>query len=225
MLPIAPSTYYAHKARVADPSLRSQRAKRDELLGVEVARVWQENRSVYGARRVWRQLRREGVAVARCTGERLMRDSGLRGVVRGGKTVRTTIPADLASERPLDLVQRSVNAKRPNELWVTAFTYVATWSGTVYVAFVIDVFSRLIVGWRASRTMTTDLVRDALEQAIHGRETDGRLIHESDRGSQYLSIRYTERLADAGVDASMGSTGDAYDNALAESVMGSSRLG
>jgi transposase InsO family protein len=211
VLPIAPSTYYAQKAREADPTRLPERARRDASLAVDIQRVWQENRSVYGARKVWRQLRREGITVARCTVERLMRDAGLEGVVRGGKRVRTTIPADLSSERPLDLVQRSFRAERPNELWVADFTYVATWRGVVYVAFVIDVFSRLIVGWRASSTMRTDLVLDALEQAIHERETDGRLVHHSDRGSQYLSIRYTERLQEAGFEASVGSRGDAYD--------------
>ena len=220
VLPIAPSTYYAHKAREADPALRPERAKRDELLGVEIERVWRENRSVYGARKVWRQLGRDGVIVARCTVERLMRDAGFQGVVRGGKRVRTTIPADLASERPLDLVKRSFKAHRPNELWVADFSYVATWRGMVYVAFVIDVFSRMIVGWRASSSMRTDLALDALEQALHERVTEERLIHHSDRGVQYLSIRYTERLAEAGLEASVGSKGDAYDNALAESVIG-----
>jgi transposase InsO family protein len=224
VLPIAPSTYYAHKAIEADPTRRSERAKRDELLGVDIQRVWQENRSVYGAKKVWRQLRRESVNVARCTVQRLMRDAGLEGVVRGGKKVRTTIPADLSCERPLDLVKRSFKAHRPNELWIADFTYVATWRGMVYVAFVIDVFSRMIVGWRASSSMRTDLALDALEQALHEREIDGRshgrLVHHSDRGSQYLSIRYTERLAEAGLEASVGSKGDAYDNAMAESVIG-----
>lgn len=182
VLPIAPSTYYAHKSRETDPTTRPERAKRDESLAVDIQRVWQENRTVYGARKVWRQLRREGVSVARCTIERLMRDAGLQGVVRGGKRVRTTIPADLASERPLDLVKRSFKAERPNELWVADFTYVATWRGMLYVAFVIDVFSRLIVGWRVSSTMRTDLVLDALEQAIHERETAGRLVHPATAG-------------------------------------------
>ena len=218
--PIALSTYYAHKARTASPALRPERARRDASLAVEIQRVWQENRSVYGARKVWQQFRREGITVARCTVARLMREAGLAGVVRGGKSVRTIILADLASERPLDLVQHSFTAHRPNALWLADFSCVATWRGVVYVAFVIDVFSRLIVDWRASSTMRTDLVLVALEQAIHGRETDGRLIHHGDRGSQYLSIRCTERLADAGVEASVGSTGDAYDNALAESVVG-----
>lgn len=210
VLPIAPSTYYAHKAREANPALRPERAKRDASLAADIQRVWQENRSVYGARKVWRQLRRKGVTVARCTVERLMREAGIQGVVRGRK-VRTTIPADLASERPLDLVKRSFRAERLDELWVADFTYVATWRGMVYVAFVIDVFSRMIVGWRVSSSMRTDLALDALEQALHERETDERLIHHSDRGSQYLSIRYTERLAEAGLEASVGSKGDAYD--------------
>jgi len=219
VLPIAPSTYYAHKARAADPALRSERAKGDESLATEIERVWQATRRVYGARKVWRQLGREGVTVARCTVERLMREAGLQGVVRG-RSGRTTIPADLASEKPLDLVQRSFMAERPNQLWVADFTYVATWRGMVYVAFVIDVFSRLIVGWRAARSMRTDLVFDALEQALSERETGAQLVHHSDRGVQYLSIRCTERLAEAGIEASVGSTGDAYDNALAESVIG-----
>lgn len=183
VLPIAPSTYYAHKARAADPALRSERSRRDESLAVEIQRVWQANRSVYGPRKVWRQLRREGIHAARCTVERLMRRAALQGVVRGRK-LRTTIPSDLASERPLDLVQRVFRAERPNELWLADFTYVATWRGVVYVAFVIDAFSRRIVGWRASSSMRTDLALDALEQALHDRETDERLIHHSDRGSQ-----------------------------------------
>jgi transposase InsO family protein len=219
VLPIAPSTYYAYKAREVDPTRLAERSRRDASLAVEIQRVWRANRSIYGARKVWRQLKREGFEVARCTVERLMRLSGLEGVVRG-KKVRTTIPSDLASERPLDLVQRVFRAERPNQLWVADFTYVATWRGMVYVAFVIDAFSRRIVGWRASSSMRTDLALDALEQALHDRETDERLVHHSDRGSQYLSIRYTERLAEAGVEASVGSRGDAYDNAMAESVIG-----
>jgi transposase InsO family protein len=219
VLPIAPSTYYAYKAREVDPTRLAERSRRDASLAVEIQRVWRANRSIYGARKVWRQLKREGFEVARCTVERLMRLSGLEGVVRG-KRVRTTIPADLSSKRPLDLVQRVFRAERPNELWVADFTYVATWRGMVYVAFVIDAFSRRIVGWRASSSMRTDLALDALEQALHDRETDERLVHHSDRGSQYLSIRYTERLAEAGVEASVGSRGDAYDNAMAESVIG-----
>jgi putative transposase len=187
-------------------------------LSEEIRRVWMSNRSVYGARKVWRQLRREKIQVARCTVERLMRAEGLRGVVRGAH-VRTTLP-DLVTERPHDLVQRDFHASRPNELWVADFTYVATWRGFVYVAFVIDVFSRRIVGWRAAASMRSDLVLDALEQALYDRETDARLIHHSDRGAQYLSIRYSERLAEAGVEVSVGSKGDAYDNAMAESVIG-----
>jgi transposase InsO family protein len=218
ILAIAPSGYYEHKAREADPSRRPARAQRDAQLRGEIQRVWATNRRVYGARKVWRQLRREQVPVARCTIERLMRADGLRGVVRG-RRVRTTTP-DTAAERPLDLVQRQFTAERPNQLWVADFTYVATWRGFVYVAFVIDVFSRRIVGWRAHTTMRSALVLDALEQALHDRETDDALIHHSDRGVQYLSMRYTERLAEAGIAPSVGSRGDSYDNALAESVIG-----
>ena len=188
------------------------------MLREDIDRVWHANRRVYGARKVGRQLRREGIAVARCTVERLMRADGLRGVVRG-RRMRTTIP-DLLADRPRDLVERAFRAERPNQLWVADFTYVATWRGMVYVAFVIDVFSRRIVSWRAGASMRTDLALDALEQAVYDRETDEGLICHSDRGSQYLSIRYTERLATAGIEASVGSGGDAYDNALAESVIG-----
>jgi transposase InsO family protein len=218
VLPIAPSTYYEAKAREADPTRLPARAQRDMHLREEIRRVWVSNRSVYGARKMWRQLRREKIQVARCTVERLMRAEGLRGVVRGAH-VRTTIP-DPVAERPRDLVQRDFHASRPNELWVADFTYVATWRGFVYVAFVIDVFSRRIVGWRAASSMRSDLVLDALEQALFDRETDAGLIHHSDRGAQYLSIRYSERLAEAGVEVSVGSNGDAYDNAMAESVIG-----
>ena len=220
VLPIAPSTYYAHKARAADPRLRPARAQRDEQLRVEIARVWKENLQVYGVRKVWRQLRREGVAVARCTVARLMSDLGLAGAVRGTR-IRTTVPADVAA-RPGDLVKRDFTAERLNRLWVSDFTYVATWRGFVYVAFVIDVFSRRIVGWRVSSSLRTDLALDALEQAICEREEEKgeRLVHHSDRGTQYLSIRYTERLAEAGIEPSVGSKGDSYDNALAESVIG-----
>ena len=218
VLAIAPSGYYEHKAREADPTRRPARVQRDEQLQGEIRRVHQANRAVYGARKVWRQLRREGQDVARCTVERLMRGAGLRGVVRG-RRVRTTTP-DSAAERPLDLVKREFVAERPNQLWVADFTYVATWRGFVYVAFVIDVFSRRIVGWRAHTTMRSDLVLDALEQALHDRETDGALIHHSDRGVQYLSMRYSERLAEAGIAPSVGGRGDSYDNALAESVIG-----
>ncbi len=219
VLPIAPSTYYAAKAREADPSLRSARAHRDDALRAEVRRVWEENRRVYGVRKVWRQLNREGIEVARCTVARLMREMGLQGAVRG-RRVRTTVPTDQA-ERPLDLVQRDFSADRPNQLWVSDLTYVATWRGFVYVAFVIDVFSRRVVGWRVSNSLRTDLALDALEQALWDRAVgDGRLVHHSDRGGQYLSIRYTERLAEAGIEPSVGSRGDSYDNALAESVIG-----
>ncbi len=218
VMPIAPSTYYAAKAREADPSLRSTRARRDDELRGEVRRVWEENRRVYGVRKVWRQLNREGIEVARCTVARLMREMGLRGAVRG-RRVRTTVPADQA-ERPLDLVQRDFSADRPNQLWVSDLTYVATWRGFVYVAFVIDVFSRRIVGWRVSNSLRADLALDALEQALYERDTSGALTHHSDRGVQYLSIRYTERLTEAGIEPSVGSRGDSYDNALAESVIG-----
>jgi len=219
VLEIAPSGYYEHRARVANPARRSARARRDEQLREEVRRVWTTNHGVYGVRKVWRQLKREGADVARCTVERLMRVEGLSGVVRGGR-VRTTCPAEDPMALPRDLVQRRFTVDRPNHLWLADFTYVATWRGFVYVAFVIDAFSRRIVGWRAHTTMRTDLVLDALEQALYDRETDGRLVHHSDRGSQYVSMRYTDRLASAGIVPSVGSAGDAYDNALAESVIG-----
>ena len=218
-LQIAASGYYEHRAREADPERRPARVRRDEQLRGEVRRVYRENHEVYGARKVWHQLRREGRNVARCTVERLMRAEGLQGVVRG-RRVRTTRPDVTCSRRPEDLVKRRFRAERPNALWVADFTYVATWRGFVYVAFVIDVFSRRIVGWRAHTTMRTSLVLDALEQALHDRETDGQLIHHSDRGSQYLDMRYTSRLTEADIAPSVGSTGDSYDNALAESVIG-----
>jgi putative transposase len=220
VLPIAPSTYHAHAAQRANPALRSARAKREDMLAVEVKRVWDENFQVYGARKVWRQLEREDIEVARCTVERLMRRLGLRGVIRG-KVVRTTF-SDAAMPCPLDLVNRRFKAERPNELWVSDFTYVSTWQGFVYVAFVIDVFARRIVGWRLSSSMRTDFVLDALEQALYDRQPAGpkRLVHHSDRGVQYVSIRYTERLAEAGIEPSVGSVGDSYDNALAETING-----
>jgi len=220
VLPIAPSTYYLHKAREADPERRPARAKRDERLQGEVKRVWKSNFEVYGVRKVWRQLNREGVQVARCTVARLMGVLGICGVVRG-RRCRTTVPSDVG-ERPTDLVQRDFTAYRPNQLWVSDLTYVATWRGFVYVAFVIDVFSRRIVGWRVSSSLKTDLALDALEQAIWERLefAQAGLVHHSDRGVQYVSIRYTERLAEAGIEPSVGSHGDAYDNALAETVMG-----
>jgi putative transposase len=214
LLPIAPSTYYAASRRPA-----SARAVRDAKLKGEIARVHAEHFGVYGARKVWRQLHREGIAVARCTVERLMRELGLEGV-RRGKGRRTTTPDETAA-RPADLVDRHFAAQRPNQLWVADLTYVATWSGFVYVAFVIDAFSRFLVGWQASRSLRTDLALDALEMAIWRRRggLDG-LVHHSDRGSQYLSIRYTERLAEAGAVTSVGSRGDSYDNALAETIIG-----
>ena len=214
LLPIAPSTYHAAKRRPL-----SARALRDEELKAEIARVHAEHFGVYGARKVWRQLHREGIAVARCTVERLLRELGLRGAVRG-KTRRTTTP-DATAARPADLVERDFSATRPNQLWVADLTYVASWSGFVYVALVVDAFSRFIVGWQASRSLRTDLALDALEMAIWRRQAqlDG-LVHHSDRGSQYLAIRYTERLADAGAVASVGSRGDSYDNALAETIIG-----
>ena len=219
VLPIAPSVYYEQKAREADPSRLPARVVRDAFLMVEVERVWRENRCVYGARKVWRQLNREEIGVARCTVERLMRIMGLRGVVRG-RRIRTTVPDELA-DRPLDLVERDFSATGPNRLWVADLTYVATWSGFVYVAFVVDAFSRMIVGWRVSGSLRSDLALDALEQALHARpDTDGDLVHHSDRGVQYLSIRYTERLAEAGIEPSVGSRGDSYDNALAETIIG-----
>jgi putative transposase len=221
VLPIAPSTYYAHKAWEADPSLRSVRARRDEALRDEIRRVFRDNFEVYGVRKVWRQLNREGVTVARCTVERLMGEMGLQGAVRG-RRFKTTTLADEEAARPLDLVDRDFQVSRPNELWVSDLTYVATWRGFAYVAFVIDAFSRRIVGWRTSSSLRSDLALDALEQAICEREDDreDRLVHHSDRGVQYLSIRYTERLAEAGIEPSVGSRGDSYDNALAESVIG-----
>jgi transposase InsO family protein len=218
VLPIAPSTYHLHAARKANPSLRSARAKSDENLGDQIRRIWNENFQAYGARKVWLQLRREGKNVARCTVERLMRKLGIKGVVRG-KTIKTTVsrPDDAY---PLDRVKRQFTAARPNALWVADFTYVSTWQGFVYVAFVIDVFSRFIVGWKVSASARTDFVLDALEQALYARRPTGRLIHHSDRGVQYVSIRYTDRLADAGIEASVGSVGDSYDNALAETING-----
>jgi putative transposase len=220
MLPIAPSTYHEHKAREVDPRRRPARARQDEALRGEIRRVWQANFAVYGVRKVWKQLQREGIAVARCTAARLMRQMGLAGAVRGRK-FKTTMP-DTAAVRPPDLVEREFIAARPNQLWVADLTYVATWRGFVYVAFVVDTFARRIVGWRASNSLRSDLALDALEQAIYER-CDGRpegLVHHSDRGVQYLSIRYTERLAEAGIAPSVGSRGDSYDNALAESVIG-----
>ena len=220
VLPIAPSTYYAHAAWRADPGRLPARARRDAALEVEIRRVWEANLRVYGVRKVWRQLGREGITVARCTVARLMRTMGLHGVIRG-KPVRTTV-SNKAAPCPLDRVNRQFRAPRPNALWVSDFTYVATWSGFVYVAFVIDAYARRIVGWRVSRTAQAGFVLDALEQALHERRPakGGGLVHHSDRGGQYLSLRYTERLAEAGIAPSVGSVGDSYDNALAETVNG-----
>jgi putative transposase len=220
ILQVAPSGYRRHAACRRNPALRSVRAQRDDRLMPQVERVWQANLQVYGADKVWHQLNREGIDVARCTVERLMKRLGLAGV-RRGKVVRTTIP-DKAIPCPLDRVNRQFQADRPNQLWVSDFTYVSTWQGWLYVAFVIDVFARRIVGWRVSRSMRTDFVLDALEQALHARqpELSDALIHHSDRGSQYVSIRYTERLGEAGIEPSVGSRGDSYDNALAETING-----
>jgi len=219
-LPIVPATYYA--ARRRPPSLR---AVRDEWLKGEILRVWKQNYRVYGAPKVWAALNREGIGVARCTVERLMKALGIRGAVRGGKVVTTT--TDTSDERPPDLVDRDFDAEAPNTKWVADFTYVRTRRGFVYAAFVIDCYARMIVGWNVARSMTTDLVLTALEQAIWHRgiatdklEPSARLIHHSDAGSQYLSIAHTERLAQAGIDPSVGSVGDSYDNALAESIIG-----
>lgn len=215
---IAPSTYYDATQRPP-----SARAVRHGFLAAEITRVHQENYSVYGARKVWLQLNREGIAVARCTVEDLMADLGLRGAIRG-KVKRTTI-ADPQAERAGDLVDRKFNPRAPNLLWVADFTYVSTWSGWVYVAFVIDAYARRIVGWRSATAMTTQLVLDAIEHAIWTRNREGvqdlsGLIHHNDRGSQYTAIAFTERLADAGIDPSIGTTGDSYDNALAETING-----
>jgi transposase InsO family protein len=220
VLPIAPATYYQHRARRRSPEQRPARAQRDDVLAEAIRRIWQaSNGGCYGAEKVWRQLRREGIDVARCTVERLMRKMGLSGVVRGRAFKVTTQPAEDA-QRPADLVKREFVATRPNQLWVADLTYVATWAGFVYVAFIVDVFSRFIVGWRVSSSLRSDLALDALEQALHARPVDAGLVHHSDRGVQYLSIRYTERLSEAGVERSVGSVGDSYDNALAESIIG-----
>jgi putative transposase len=220
VLPIAPSTYHEHAAKRRDPSRLSSRAQRDLALKPEIVRVFADNFGVYGVRKVWRQMKREGFDIARCTVERLMGELGLQGVIRG-KPVRTTV-SDKTAPCPLDQVNRQFHAPAPNMLWVSDFTYVATWAGFVYVAFVIDLYARSIVGWRVSRTAHASFVLDALEQALHERRPAyrGGLVHHSDRGSQYVSIKYTERLADAGIEPSVGSVGDSYDNALAETING-----
>ena len=208
------STYYAAKRRPP-----SARRRRDAQLKLEIQRVFDDNYQVYGARKIWWQLHREGIRVARCTVERLMGELSIAGVVRG-KTTRTTIH-DEQAPRPADLVERDFSATCPNQLWVADLTYVRTWSGFVYAAFVIDVFSRMIVGWQLASHLRTDLALDALEMSIWRRDTalDG-LVHHSDRGGQYLAIRYTQRLADAGAVTSVGSKGDSFDNALAETTIG-----
>lgn len=217
---VAPSGYWRHAAQQRNPALRCRRAQRDDVLLPRIEQVWNANMRVYGADKVWKQIKREGMPIARCTVERLMRRLGLQGVHRG-KVVKTTI-ADAKALCPLDRVNRVFRADRPNQLWVSDFTYVSTWQGWLYVAFVIDVYARRIVGWRVSTTIRTDFVLDALEQALYARqpERDGALIHHSDRGSQYVSIRYSERLAEAGIEPSVGSKGDSYDNALAETING-----
>jgi putative transposase len=217
VLQFAPSTYWSAKRR--SPSARQ---RRDEMLKMQIRRVWAENFGVCGAPKVWAQLNREGIRVARCTVERLMRQLDLQGAIRR-KPKRTTMPAEVAA-RPADLVDRHFGVAAPNRLWVADLTYVRTWSGFVYVAFVTDAFSRRIIGWQASRSLRSDLALHALEQAIWERSRAGRpldgLVHHSDRGVQYLSIRYSERLAQNGVVASVGSRGDSYDNALAETIIG-----
>ena len=220
VLPIAPSTYHAHVARRTDPARASARARRDAVLSAAIRRVWEENFRVYGVRKVWRQLGREGVSVARCTVARRMHRMNLEGIVRG-KAAKTTI-SNRATPCPTDRVNRQFQAPRPNVLWVSDFTYVATWAGFVCVAFVIDACARRIVGWRVSRTAHASFVLDALEQALHERRPvgGGGLVHHSDRGSQYVSIKYTERLVEAGIEPSVGSVGDSYDNALTETVIG-----
>ena len=219
-LQFVPSRYWREAARERNPALCPARHRRDAALVPEIERVWTSNLRVYGADKVWKQLQREGIPVARCTVERLMRRHGWQGAKRG-KRVRTTVP-DAKVPCPLDRVNRQFRAERPNQLWVSDFTYVSTWQGFVYVAFVIDVYARAIVGWRVSASMYTDFVLDALEQALYARrpQRDDALIHHSDRGSQYVSIRYTERLAEAGIEPSVGSRGDSYDNALAETING-----
>jgi len=208
-LPIAPSTFYDHMAKRANPDLLSGRAKRDAVLRPEIERVFEENYKVYGVRKVWQQLGREGFDVARCTVARLMKDLGLEGVIRG-KKARTTIP-DKALPCPLDKVNRQFRVPAPDMLWVNDFTYVATWQGFVYVAFVIDAFARRIVGWRVSRTANAGFVLDALEQAVHHRQPGSGLVHHSDQGSQYTSVAFGLRCKEMGIRPSMGSVGDCYD--------------
>lgn len=219
-LAIAPSSYHTHAARLADASKRSARARRDEELRVQIERVHAASFGLYGSRKIWHQMRREGIKVAKCTVERLMRTMGLAGIRRGKKTITTV--SNSKAPCPLDKVNRAFKVSRPNALWVVDFTYVHTWAGFVYVAFVIDAFARRIVGWKVSTSATAGFVLDALEQAIHARRPsaeDG-LIHHSDRGVQYLAMNYTQRLAEADLVPSVGSVGDSYDNALAETING-----
>jgi len=218
-LPIAPSVYYEQKAREADFSRLPRRTRRDAALKPEIERIWKENFEVYGAEKIWRQLAREDLPVARCTVERLMREMGLQGAVRGRAYKKTTVPNE-SLERPTDLVNRDFSATAPNQLWVSDLTYVATWAGFVYVAFITDVFSRMIVGWRVSKSLRSDLALDALEQALASRSDLNNRVHHSDRGVQYLCIRYTDRLAGAHIAPSVGTVGDSYDNALAETING-----
>lgn len=218
ILPLSSSSFYASKAVKQNPDLACNRAKQDIIDCEDIQRVYDDNRQVYGARKIWHALRREGKDIARCTVERLMKTMNIQGVVRGKKVI-TTIP-DKALPCPKDKVNRQFKADRPNQLWISDFTYVSSWQGTIYVAFIVDVFARKIVGWKVSTSMTTVFVLDALEQAICQRRPNGNLIHHSDRGSQYLSIKYTERLIDAGIEPSVGSVGDSYDNAMAESIIG-----
>jgi putative transposase len=219
VLPIAPSTYYRAKDLQAHPEKRCSRAQRDDVLKYEILDYWEANRRLFGVRKIWHGLRREKNDLARCTVTRLMRDLGIRGIVRG-RRYKSTTEAAVVESRPSDLVERDFTAGEPNQLWVADLTYVATWSGFVYVAFVIDVFANRIVGWRASRSLRSDLALDALDQALYARNVEGGLIHHSDRGVQYASIRYTNRLAEAGIEPSVGSVGDSYDNALAETIIG-----
>ena len=218
VLQIAPSNYHEHVRRRSEPETAPPRVRRDMELMKEIKRVFEENFQVYGYRKVWRQMQREGFAVARCTVARLMSKMGISGVIRG-RRIKTTV-SDKATPCPLDHVNREFRAARPNALWVSDFTYVATWAGFVYTAFVIDTFARRIVGWRVSRSAHAGFVLDALEQALHDRKpvSGAGLVHHSDRGVQYVSIKYTERLAEAGLVPSVGSVGDSYDNALAESI-------
>ena len=219
-LAVAPSSYHEHAARLADPGKRSARAQRDDTIKEQIKRVHDDSTGLYGTRKVWHQMRRDGAEVAKCTVERLMHAMGLAGV-RRGKTTITTVSNPKAA-CPLDKVNREFKVNRPNALWVVDFTYVHTWAGFVYVAFVIDAYARRIVGWKVSTAPTASFVLDALEQAIHARKPSANdaLIHHSDRGVQYLAMNYTQRLAEAKLVPSVGSVGDSYDNALAETING-----